>query len=127
MEQSSPPGVPRAPRIGVDPERLAGAGIDFSASQCHWARNGIETPASVVSIINISVGGIKIIVGGVLRDPKTDDKVVVSLVHSAGTWTLKGRVAWVQSITAEQWWLGIELNVSADALQVFRALTGESA
>jgi hypothetical protein len=28
-------------------------------------------------------------------------------------------------MTADQWWLGIELDVTADALQAFRLLVGE--
>lgn len=119
--------VPRSPRIGVDPKRLVEAGVDFSASRCHWQPEGSEISATVVSIINISVGGIKIVVGKVARKPQMDDKVSLSLVHSGGEWTLKGRVAWVQSITAEQWWLGIELNVSPDGVQMYHTLSGENA
>jgi len=126
MGEISSSGVPRAPRIGVDPERVAAAGVDLCGSQCFITRDGLETPATVTSIINVSVGGTKLIVSGVLRDPKTDDKVALRMVHSGGDWNIKGRVAWVQVITADQWWLGIELNVSADALNLFRTLTGES-
>jgi len=84
MGESSSSGVPRAPRIGVDPERVAAAGVDLGGSQCHITRDGLETPVQVTSIINVSVGGIKIIVSGVLRDPKTDDKVALRMVHCGG-------------------------------------------
>ena len=118
-------GVPRAPRIGVEVERIEAAGIDYVASSCHLTRDKVETPAGVISIINISVGGVKIVIGAPVRDPRMDDHVVVKLAHSAGVWTLKGRAAWVQLMTADQWWLGIELDVTADALQAFRLLVGE--
>lgn len=117
--------VAREPRVGVDQERLDGLGIDLARTACETVRDAVATPAQVVSIINISLGGIKIVVRGAVRDPKLEDKITLAFQGTGSTWNLRGRVAWAEKLGNDQWWVGVELAATADAMTLFKALTAD--
>ena len=115
--------VQRAPRIGVDPARIAFHGIDFSASEAHLVSAGVEISMKLDSIINISVSGIKVVAGDMAQPPKSGDSVVMSIKGRERAWNVKGRVAWVDPLVGGQWWLGIEFVFSADALNLHKVFS----
>jgi hypothetical protein len=123
MMSGSKPEVPRAPRLGIDPARVAHLGLDFPASECCVVQKGQPAEAKLVSITNISVGGIKVAIAEATRPPLMNDSVVLKFVGRERSWNIKGRVAWVQAISGGQWWIGIEFAFTADATLFYKALT----
>lgn len=115
--------VPRAPRLGIDPARIAHLGLDFTTSECCIVQKGQPSVAKLVSITNVSVGGIKIAIGEAVSAPQMNDSIVLKVVGRERSWNIKGRVAWVQGISGEQWWIGIEFAFTADATTLYKALT----
>jgi len=115
--------IPRAPRIGVPEERFTALGIDFAASECALVENKVAVDVKLTTITNISVGGLKVALADVPRDPKINDTLIMRIAGRERSWNIKGRVAWVAPLSAGQWWAGIEFAFSADASCFFRALT----
>ncbi|MDR2734514.1 MAG: PilZ domain-containing protein [Spirochaetota bacterium] len=115
--------IPRAPRIGVPEERFAALGIDFDASECALIENRVAIDVRLTAITNISVGGLKVALADVSREPKKDDTIVMRIAGRERSWNIKGRVAWIEPLSAGQWWAGVEFAFSADASCFYRALT----
>jgi len=114
--------VPRAPRIGVEPDRLAQHGIDFEASECHLVAAGVQVDAKLASITNIAVGGLKVVLANVATPPQKDSTIIMQIAGRDRSWKIKGRLAWVSPLAGDQWWAGVEFSFSVDASDFYKAL-----
>lgn len=118
----------RSPRFGIEQERLEGSGILLNDSPCILSdADGDSFTLEIQSIVNISVGGIKLTV---INPEKLvldamDLKVVFNAPSKGDVYKLKGRITWSEHLTGGNSWIGVELNPRPDVLRLFTELTGQ--
>lgn len=119
--------VDRNPRIGVSEALLQDSGIIIENSSCHFfLPSGEEVTAAIHSILNISTGGIKLVVSGVDQPPAAECKVRLFLPRDGEEdIDLQGRSVWSEPLAGGHYWIGLELKQSPATLTLYRLLTGK--
>ena len=118
----------RAPRFGIQKERLESSGIILGSSPCRFIpEEGDALQLETQSIVNISVGGIKLTVAN--PDKTVLDGMELQVEFQAPSaekvYKLKGKVSWSEHLTGGNTWIGVELRPRPDVLNLFTELTGE--
>lgn len=116
----------RDTRSGIDPERLERLNINYDKSLIR-VQYGVEEveETNITSFINISRTGLKLAISSLEKTPEIGQRVTFDLISANEEFNIRARIAWLEKIANDNWWLGLDITPTSYVRAMYEFLSGE--